>query len=146
MGGTHTSTISKKENGLSHFPKSCFFKWFWKFLDYSECPGVSKDKSCWFWGSWTRPKIPKAQRNEGGEGSHISKSNSYKFRLERNNTTELLSISFQLIYHTHCPNIAKSVKRDVFSGFCSGSSIGDHGWKAHDGHVLASLGIPSVML
>ena len=32
-------------------------------------------------------------RNEGFEGSHISKSKSYKPKLKQNNTTELLSIS-----------------------------------------------------
>ena len=32
-------------------------------------------------------------RNEGFEGSHISKSKNYKFKLEQNNTTKLLSIS-----------------------------------------------------
>ena len=32
-------------------------------------------------------------RDEGIEGSHISKSENYKFKLEQN-TTELLSISF----------------------------------------------------
>ena len=30
------------------------------FLDLFRYPGVSKDKSYWFWGSWTRPKTPKA--------------------------------------------------------------------------------------
>ena len=36
-------------------------------------------------------------RNEGFEGSHISKSKSYKFKLRQNSTTELLSkhISFK---------------------------------------------------
>ena len=33
-------------------------------------------------------------RNEGFDGSHISKSKSYKVKLKQNNTTELLSISF----------------------------------------------------
>ena len=32
--------------------------------------------------------------NEGFEGSPISKSKSYKFKLKQNNTMELLSISF----------------------------------------------------
>ena len=33
-------------------------------------------------------------RNEWFEGSHMSKSKSYKFKLEQNNSTELLSIPF----------------------------------------------------
>ena len=33
-------------------------------------------------------------RNDGFEGSHMSKSKSYKFELEQNNSTKLLSISF----------------------------------------------------
>ena len=32
--------------------------------------------------------------NEGSEGSHTSKSKSYKFKLKQDNTTELLNISF----------------------------------------------------
>ena len=32
--------------------------------------------------------------NEGFEGSHISKSRSYKLKMKQNNTTELLSTSF----------------------------------------------------
>ena len=32
-------------------------------------------------------------RNDGLDVSHITKSNSYKFKLKQNNTTELLSIS-----------------------------------------------------
>ena len=33
------------------------------------------------------------QRSEGSEGSHLSKSKSYKFKLKQNHTTEPLSIS-----------------------------------------------------
>ena len=36
---------------------------------------------------------PENHRNEGFEDSHISKSRSYKFKLEQNNTTELLNRS-----------------------------------------------------
>ena len=32
--------------------------------------------------------------NEGFEGSRVSKSKSYEFKLKQNNSTELLSISF----------------------------------------------------
>ena len=34
------------------------------------------------------------RRNEGVEGSHITKSKSYEFKLEQSSTTELSSISF----------------------------------------------------
>ena len=34
----------------------------------------------------------RTHRNEGVEGSHLTKSKSYKFKLKQNNTTELLSI------------------------------------------------------
>ena len=57
-------------------------------------PGVSKDKNKWFWGSGTRPEIPKSYKWWGVEGSPITKSNSYKFKLKQNNITELLSTSF----------------------------------------------------
>ena len=30
------------------------------FLDYLECPAVSKDTDEWFWGSGARPKVPKS--------------------------------------------------------------------------------------
>ena len=53
-------------------------------------------------------------RNEGVHGSHISKSKSYKFKLEQNNATELLSISFQQIYHKKGPSMSTNVKNDVF--------------------------------
>ena len=33
-------------------------------------------------------------RNEGSEGSHVTKSKSCKFKLKQNNIMELLSISF----------------------------------------------------
>ena len=40
--------------------------------------------------------FPKSRnhRNEGLEGSRISKSKSYKFKLKQNKTTEVLKISF----------------------------------------------------
>ena len=45
-------------------------------------------------GCWKTAHVPKSrnQRNDGSEGSHISKWKSYKFKLEQNNTTPLLSI------------------------------------------------------
>ena len=42
------------------FPKIIFPKTFPFFLNYLGYPGVSKDKTYWFWESWTRPKIPKS--------------------------------------------------------------------------------------
>ena len=63
------------------------------FLECLECPGVFKDKNIRFEGHGHVRKS-RNHRNEGFEGSHISKSKSYKFKLEQNNSTELLSISF----------------------------------------------------
>ena len=40
--------------------KHMFQQRFWVFLDCLSYPGVSKDNNCWFWGSWTRPKIQKS--------------------------------------------------------------------------------------
>ena len=45
--------------------------------------------------------------NEGFEGSPISKSKGYKFKLKQNNTTEFLSISFPQIYNDNCPKLVK---------------------------------------
>ena len=39
-------------------------------------------------------KKSRNNRNEGVEGTHISKLKSYKFKLKQNTSTELLSISF----------------------------------------------------
>ena len=39
-------------------------------------------------------KKSRNRENEGFEGSHTTKSKSYKLKLEQNNPTELLSISF----------------------------------------------------
>ena len=49
-------------------------------------------------------------RNERSEGPHISKSKSYKFKLEENKTTEFLSISFPKKYYRNNPQIAKTIK------------------------------------
>ena len=56
-------------------------------------------------------------RNERPEGSHISRWKSYKIKMEQNNTTELLSISFPQIYHTNGTTIGNNVKHAGFSGF-----------------------------
>ena len=46
-------------------------------------------------------------RNEGVEGSPISKSKSCKFELEQNNPTELLSISFPYMYYKNGEELAE---------------------------------------
>ena len=56
-------------------------------------------------------------RNEQFEGSHINKLESYKFKLKRNNTTELLSIYFLTKMHNNCPEIAKRNEHASLSGF-----------------------------
>ena len=63
------------------------------FLDYLEYPGLSKDKIN---GVGAQGHVRKSRNHRNGrfEGAHISKSESYKFEWKRNNTTELLSISF----------------------------------------------------
>ena len=53
-------------------------------------------------------------RNEGFEGSHISKSKRYKLKLKQNNTTELLSICFPYIYRKKKPQILEKVKMQGF--------------------------------
>ena len=58
MYGTLASKLSNTPN--LEFPKIICLEMIWDFLDFFECPGVSKDKSFWFWGSWTRPKILKS--------------------------------------------------------------------------------------
>ena len=56
-------------------------------------PGLSKNKNKWFLGWGTRPKIPKSKKC-GLWGSPISKSKSYKTKIDQNNSPELLSIYF----------------------------------------------------
>ena len=34
------------------------------FLDYLECPGVSKDESDWFWESWSHAISPNTNKND----------------------------------------------------------------------------------
>ena len=51
ISGTHTSKLSKclilKFYKIACLKMLCDF-----FLDYGECPGVSKDEQYWFWESW----------------------------------------------------------------------------------------------
>ena len=59
-------------------------------------------------------------RNDGFEGSHICKSKSYKCKMEQNNTTEHLSISFPWTYHENNAKVANNQKmqgRPDFSRF-----------------------------
>ena len=66
--------------------------------------------------------------NEGFEGSHITKSKSYKFKLEQNNPTELLSISFPETYYPKLQQNRKK-KQSGFSNFYGESvsgTIGNH--------------------
>ena len=80
-------------------------KWFGIFLNYLRFPVVSKNKDKCFWDSGTRPKISKSG-NEGVLVSPISKPKNYRLKMKQNNTTELLSISFPLIYNTNDPTMA----------------------------------------
>ena len=86
------------------------------FLDLLRYPGVSKENNMGF-GAQGHVQKSRNDRNEGPEGSHITKSKSYKFKLEQNNTTELLSISFPKDYHTSRPAIATIQKIRVCPGF-----------------------------
>ena len=61
-------------------------------------------------------------RNEGFEGSHISKSKSYKLKSKQNHITELLDILLPQVYNTNGPTIAKHVNIVGFSGFPKESS------------------------
>ena len=56
-------------------------------------------------GAQGHVRKPRNHRNEEFEGSHTSKSRSYKFKLKQNNTTEFLSTSFPTKYHTSYPEI-----------------------------------------
>ena len=49
--------------------------------------------------------------NEGFEVSHLTKSKSYKFKMEQTNTTELLSISFPDFYHNNGSTLAPPNKQ-----------------------------------
>ena len=68
-------------------------------------------------GSGARGHVRKSpnHRNEGFEGSPISKSKSYKFKLGQNSTTELLSISFPLTYDKNGTQIANDLTHASFS-------------------------------
>ena len=70
MCGTHTHTLPKLYNNLTS----------------------PKINSIGF-GAQGHVRKCRNHRNDGVEGSHITKSESYKFKLEQNNTTELSSIS-----------------------------------------------------
>ena len=63
------------------------------------------------------------QRNEGFEGSPITKSKSCKFNLKQHNTTELLSISFPQIYYEKQKS-QKYFKKHTGLSECSGFSWG----------------------
>ena len=52
-------------------------------------------------------------RNERFEGYPINKSRSYRFKLEQNNRTELLNISFPYTYHNKRPH-NRNTYRDMF--------------------------------
>ena len=65
----------------------------WLFVNYLEDGALSEDKNKWFWGSRTRPKLPKSCKYEF-EGFPIVNSKSYKFKLKRNKSTQLLNVSF----------------------------------------------------
>ena len=57
------NNISKKYLRKLIGPKLIFVKLVVDlFLNYLEYPGVSKDKSFWFWESWTRPPSPNKQK------------------------------------------------------------------------------------
>ena len=83
------------------------------FLDYLECPGL-----------FGHVRKSRNHRKEGFEGPHWSKSKSHKFRLEQNNTTELLSISFPQVCQKKCPKLAIKNKHAGFAALFSGFSIG----------------------
>ena len=90
------------------FPKICLLKVFLDFL------GLFIK----FWKGHVQKS--RNHRNEGFEDCPISKSKSDKFKLEQNNTTELLNRSFAWIHYTNCSesqNISKILFVLCFSGF-----------------------------
>ena len=62
------------------------------FLDCLKYFVVSKDKNGF--GEKGHAQKSRDHRNEGCEGSHINKSESYEFKAKQNNITEFLSIYF----------------------------------------------------
>ena len=70
-----------------------FRKWFGFSWNFKSIPGSPKINNIGFGAHGHVPKSRKHE-NEGVEGSHISKSKSYKLKTKQNNITELLSISF----------------------------------------------------
>ena len=72
-------------------------------------------------GAQRHVRKSRIHRNEGFEGSPINTSKSYKFKMEQNNTIELLSIS----YHKLTITITHKIETNVEKAGFSGSSIGD---------------------
>ena len=70
-------------------------------------------------GLWAQGHVRKSRNSEsaGFEGFTVMKSRSYKFKLKRNNTTELLSISFTQIYHKSEPTIKTNKHLWSFQAF-----------------------------
>ena len=71
-------------------------------------------------GFGARGHVQKSQNHgsEEFEGSPISKSKKYKFKLKQNSITELLSIYFPQNYHNeNGPNIEKKTKMRLFLVF-----------------------------
>ena len=91
MCGTHNSKQKQKNSSQVSknymFEKELVFSWIiWSVL-------VSPKIKINGFGAQGHARKCRNHRNEGLEGSPMSKSKTYKFKLKQNNTTELSSIS-----------------------------------------------------
>ena len=78
--------------------KHIFFENELVFSNYLRYPGSPDINITGFWEERTRPEIPKSKKSRLW-GSPMRKSKSYKFKMDRNNSTELLGYSFDNIYY-----------------------------------------------
>ena len=84
------------------------------FLICLRCPGVSKE----FFGGKKEPvQTSRNHRNDGFEASPISKSNSYKTKMDRNNSTELSGYLFNNMFHKNNKKTRKACKIALVPGF-----------------------------
>ena len=67
------------------------------FLILFRCPGVSKDKKCWFWGLVTGSETKKSQNFEFW-ASQIMKSGFYCTNLQQINSRKILKVVFKHMF------------------------------------------------
>ena len=75
------------------------------FLVFFRRPGLSKDKQCWFWGLWARPKIQKSCKLRFW-AFKIMKSGFCYTKMKRNKSIKLFKILFKYIFTILGPKMA----------------------------------------